>query len=130
MKEVIMLKEYIRMPMPDSVNYNGTNFRKEGRSPRVGVLVALDANRWGYSIISPNENMEDCIPAQREITVNGKKKIINYAEKKWSAESSWEYGTFIAIDRALGTLPMPEIMPGFARKQIANFQNRMKRYFK
>jgi len=129
-KEQILLKEYIRLPMPDIVNYEGANYVREGRAPKIGVMVALDKNRWGWSVISPREDLFEVIPAQREVTVNGKTKTINGVAKVWSAEKIWERGTFIALERALGDAPTPKIVPSVARKSIERFQNRMKRYFK
>jgi len=130
MSDKIMLKEFIRLPTPEVLNYNGANYVREGRGPRIGVMVALDKNRWGWSVISPQENLHDCIPAQREIEIKGKKKIINYSEKVWNSENIWERGTFIALDRAMNPELTPEIVPAAAKASINRFKERMDRYFK
>jgi len=135
-KESIKLKEYIRIPHPETVNYDGTTYVRQGRSPRIGVLVAIDKDRWGWSIISPLEPLTKkvVIPKGKLIVENGKKIFkatsMTSVEKRIPAEEVWEMGTFIALDRAMNPELTPEIIPTVAKASINRFKLRMARYFK
>jgi len=129
-KESIALKEFIRLPVPECFNFEGANYVREGRGPRIGVMVALDDKRWGWSVISPREELFETEEVPQEINVNGILKTVLRKHRKWNAEKIWERGTFIALDRAMGNIPTPEIIPSVAKRSIGRFKIRMKRYFK
>jgi len=130
MSEQIVLKEYIRRPVPDMLSYRGANYWREGRGERIGVMIALDKNRWGFSIISPLEDLTEKEANTREIIVKGKPKSVKTLKRKWTSDSIWERGTFIALERAMGDAPNPKIIPKVAIPSIKKFERRMKAYFK
>jgi len=130
MSEKIMLKEYIRLSAPECLNYNGVNYWREGRAKRVGVMVSTGPGKFGFSLISPYEDLDEKEAVIRQIIVKGKPKEVSHLKRKWSSEAIWERGTFIALERAMGDAPNPEIVPKFAQTAITKFQDRMKRYYK
>jgi len=126
----IALKEYIRLSVPTTLEFEGAQYELVGRGPRIGVLVALDDGKWGWSVIAPEENLEAIKKSERTILVRGNEKVVTHNEKVWNAERIWDFGTQIAIGRALGFTETPAIAPTIALSSIRRFKQRMQRYFK
>jgi len=121
----IAFREYIRVPMPDVVNYEGVNYVKQGKGPKIGVMVCLEDQRWGWSMVSPEEDLT--VTKTIKTGKNGEHSYLKILPKP--SKEVWEMGTFIALDRALGA-DTPEIIPNIARRSIHRFEDRMRRYFK
>jgi hypothetical protein len=155
----IVLKEYIRDPINVITDENGITyirgqlvtekatftrgeFQKEieveafkpTRGPKIGVLVALDDGRWGWSLISPHEKLNDVLTDDYVINFehDGKRKTKTITAKKpvWTADRVWEYGTRLAVERATGEQPTPKFIPAIAKPSIKKFEKRIQAYFK
>jgi hypothetical protein len=153
----IVFKEFIRDLNPVIVDEHGSsyvrgqiilkkqtlerkNFTKEitvkefrpAKAPRIGVMVALDDGRWGWSIINAKEEFDGTITHEYEVKYeqDGKQKTKKLKVEKpvWTAERVWEYGTRLAIERAEGEQPVPAIIPAAARSSIKKFERRVKGY--
>lgn len=130
-----VLKQYIRENAPEFASDEfGNTYRLEGRPKRIGVLIATGKDKMGFSIISPKETFTEVLPKTKEISFdkNGKKikKTVRYDESVWTKQSIWDYGTRLATDRANGEAENPTIVPIYIRRQIEQFKDRMKRYYK
>jgi hypothetical protein len=135
----IKLKQYLRAPSP-LVVYDefGVPYRREGRAQRIGVIVSTGPGKMGFSILSPMENLEGSHRVEKEVSfeINGKphKKTLSKRIKDWNSAKIWQFGTELAVDRAeeisRSEGPNPKIVHPAISKQIKEFQNRMKRYYK
>jgi hypothetical protein len=135
----IKLKQYLRAPSPLVVRDEfGVPYRREGRAQRIGVIVSTGPGKMGYSLISPRESFEGSHEIEQEVSfeINGKpqKKTLSKNVKDWNAAKIWQFGTDLATDRADGKErsegPNPSIVHPAVSKQIKEFQDRMKRYYK
>jgi hypothetical protein len=131
-KEKIMLKQYIRIGWVGqaALNEYGTRFIQKDRGPRIGVLVALDKNKIGWSLISKKEDLSEKISEKREIHTPNGVKIVKVTKPVWNSERIWEYGTRLAVERAAGTTPTPKVIPNIVKKELQKFEKRVNAYFK
>lgn len=129
-----MIKQYIRDAAPRySSDANGNAYQLQGRPRKIGVMVSTGPGKMGFSLISPEENLNDCRPTQRDISItrNGKQETltIHGREKIWSGPKIWEFGTNLALERAEGRDKNPTEISRSVKRQIERFRNRMERTY-
>jgi hypothetical protein len=146
----IVLKQYVRLDVPvihDEVgtpyiraqyviDETGKEWIQPVRGPRIGVMVALEDGRWGWSVISPKEDLNEmgALVEPREIKYQKGEKVhtkkLSKPVRLWDADRIWKYGTELATHRAEGHIATPVIIPNVDKSSIEKFQHRMTAYFK
>jgi hypothetical protein len=125
------LKQYIRENVPlYATDDSGNTYRLVGRPRRIGVLVSTGPGKIGYSIISPKENLSETYEESRKISINGKEKTVKVRLRKFTGKYLWSFGTKLAEQRAEGAEQNPTIFEEPIKRQISDFEKRMKRYYK
>lgn len=127
-----MLKQFIRIGKKGQPVYDdlGIKFVQQTRGPKIGVLVALDKDRIGWSLISEKEHFDEIVTETYVVTTPKGVKNVTKEKPVWNAERIWEFGTRLAVERAKGEQPIPQIVPRLVEKEVKQFKKRVNAYFK
>jgi hypothetical protein len=127
-----ILKQYARIGKKGQKVFNeyGTPYTQDTKGPRIGVMVAIDADHIGWSLISPKERFDETLSEKVIITTPKGKKEITKQVPVWNTKRIWEFGTRLAIERATGEVPQPKIIPRAIEQNLQKFKKRAKAYFK
>jgi hypothetical protein len=119
------LKQYVRVGYvgQDAYNEYGTRFEQQNRGPKIGVLIALDKDKIGWSLLSEKENLNEKTTEKRVIKLpDGQLKTITIKVPVWTTKRIWQYGTLLAYNRATGEVPTPKIVPNIIKRELKRFQ--------
>jgi hypothetical protein len=124
-----MLKQFVRIGWKGQPAYNehGTLFVQKTRGPKIGVMVALDKQHIGWSLISEKEDLSEKIVEKRTIDTPKGKKTIEVGIPIWNSKRIWDYGTRLAIERAKGEQPTPEVVPNVIKRELTRFKRKIDR---
>jgi hypothetical protein len=131
-----MIKQYIRTPAERySKDKYGNVYHLQGRPRRIGVIVSTGPGKFGYSLVS-DEDQKKMKSFQTKVgvinyTQNGEEKMkaIRVRVPDYTGKQFWEMKTTHALENENideGIVKLPK----FVSKQIKKFQKRSERFFK
>jgi hypothetical protein len=122
-----MIKRYIRVGWIGQKAFNeyGTYFVQQNRGPKIGVIVALDKERIGWSLISEKEDLSETLEEKKVIETPKGKKTITVKTPIWNSKRIWDYGTRLAVERANGEQPVPKIIPKVVQRELEFFKKKI-----
>jgi hypothetical protein len=127
----IFLKQYIRDTAPRYATDDfGNVYELVGKPIRIGVIVSTGPGKMGFSVISPEENLTEKETYSHIVMVHDKPKQITKMKRKWTSKKIWDFGTELATSRAEGNSVNPRFISNSVKRQIAQFEERMSRYYK
>jgi hypothetical protein len=128
MMSKVVLKEYVRVGYPGqtAVNEYGSKFVQVSRGPKIGVMVANEKKQIGWSLLSEKEDLSETIDEVKLIdTGKGRQKKVVVKTPVWTSQRVWDTGTRIALERADGEAPFPEITPRVIQRALNHFKSRV-----